>query len=66
MGGVNHPVEQGPQKPQRRTTISVYLSDAEWLRALQREISYKRASYVTMHDLMHELVIRAKDDEEGK
>jgi hypothetical protein len=52
-----------PPADSRRTTISVYLEDAEWLRALQREISFKRDAYMTMHDLVHELVARAKDDE---
>lgn len=47
----------------KRTTISVYQDDADWLRGLQREIQYRRDTYITLHDLIHEIILNAKNDE---
>jgi hypothetical protein len=56
-----------PEIPEKnpRTNVQIYLADAEWLRAKQREISFRTNTHVTMFDLLHEIVTRFKDDGEG-
>ncbi len=45
----------------RRTTISVYEEDANRLRTIQRELSFRRGSTLIMPDPIHEL-LGALDD----
>lgn len=47
---------QGIMPDRRRTSIAVYEEDAERLRALQRQLTARRNQYVTMFDLVHEIV----------
>jgi hypothetical protein len=60
---VTQPVR--PPESTQRTTISVYLADADWLRALQREVMFHRDTYITLHDLLHEIISHA-DQAENK
>lgn len=48
-----------------RITISAYTSDRDWLNQRQREVSAARKSWVTMADLVHELIEATKLAEEG-
>lgn len=48
-----------------RTSISAYYTDRAWLQQRQREISAARSSWVTMADLVHELIMAIVRAEEG-
>jgi hypothetical protein len=43
--------------PKARPTISIYAEDRDWLQQRQREINFKRGSWITMHELVHELIM---------
>jgi hypothetical protein len=48
-----------------QTSIAVYVGDRDWLKQRQREISSARKSWVTMADLVHELIMAIVKAEEG-
>lgn len=47
----------GMINPKARPTISIYAEDRDWLQQRQREINFKRGSWITMHELVHELIM---------
>lgn len=48
-----------------RVTISAYARDRDWLNQRQREVSASRNAWVTMADLVHELLMAIVRAEEG-
>jgi hypothetical protein len=48
-----------------QTTIAAYAGDRDWLKTRQREVSAKRDSWVTMADLVHELIMAIVATETG-
>jgi hypothetical protein len=40
-----------------QTSIAAYVGDREWLKTRQRAVSAQRDSWVTMADLVHELIM---------
>ena len=47
--------EEVPERP-RRTAVQVYAEDADWLRARQRAVSFRRNEHIPMFDIVHELI----------
>jgi hypothetical protein len=48
-----------------QTSIAAYVGDRDWLKQRQREISSARQSWMTMADLVHELIMAIVKAEEG-
>lgn len=48
-----------------RVTLSAWSADRDWLQQRQREISATRKAWVTMADLVHELIMAIIRAEEG-
>jgi hypothetical protein len=48
-----------------QTTIATYVGDREWLKQRQREVSTTRKTWVTMADLVHELIMAIVATETG-
>jgi hypothetical protein len=49
-----------------QTTIAAYAGDRDWLKQRQREVSAARSSWVTMADLVHELIMAIVATETGE
>jgi hypothetical protein len=47
-------------------TVNAYASDHEWLKTRQRAVSADRNSWVTMADLVHELIMAIVATETGE
>jgi len=45
-------------------TIAAYARDRDWLKQRQREVSAARSGWVTMADLVHELIMAIVSAEE--
>jgi hypothetical protein len=50
---------------ERRTSITVYAGDLEWMKTRQRRVSEGRDEWITMADLFHELVKAIEKTEAG-
>jgi hypothetical protein len=48
-----------------QTSIAAYVGDREWLKTRQRAVSAQRDSWVTMADLVHELIMAIVATEAG-
>jgi hypothetical protein len=49
-----------------QTSIAAYVGDREWLKTRQRAVSAQRDSWVTMADLVHELIMAIVAAESGE
>jgi hypothetical protein len=49
-----------------QTSIAVYVGDRDWLKQRQRQVSADRNSWVTMSDLVHELIMAIVATESGE
>ncbi len=48
-----------------QVTVAAYARDRDWLKQRQREVSAARTGWVTMADLVHELIMAIVAVEEG-
>jgi hypothetical protein len=50
---------------ERRTTVTVYAADLAWMKTRQRKISSDRNKWITMADLVHELILASEKPQDG-